>query len=177
MVTASTTIFSTQAIADAATAAAESTEVAKHFHSRERWLGLMTSPTGGKVADSLFNPFVITSPASGYGTAIKILDVNDTPQIATHTKWDIHRLFIVDSTSTKLWRLRLSWGAVDSATAVTAGNYTETLTQSNDTNTDRQVIDIQMPRVADGQMAWIEGAANDNTKTIKIMIGMHEYMV
>jgi hypothetical protein len=170
-------VLDSTTVTNASTAAAESTEIAHHFHSRERWLGLMASPADGKVCDSLFNPFVITSSASSYGTAVKIIDVNDTPQITAHTKWDIHRLFVVDSTSVKLWRLRISWGPVDAATAVGLGNYTETLVQSNDTNTDRQAIDIQMPRVAAGQMAWIEGNALDNTKTIKLMIGMHEYTV
>jgi len=173
-------IAAVQTAAD--TAAEEATEVAKHFHVRERWLGA--------AAAQGMTPYQLDAGNDDYGangtndTWLEVLAVGDTPVIATMTKFDLHRIAIsAVETEAAVTRIRFSWGATGDA-GLQAGNYTEFVIIPVSADGGPPVAAVQgpvgvlMPRLAAGTLvwaqAWVKGA---NTSTIDFFIGIHEYLV
>lgn len=163
--------------ADAATAAAEATEAteaAQHVHSRERWVGV------GAAAEGLA-PYQIPVGANDgdFGAWTELFAAEDTPMISGKTKFDPHRILLVDVPITKkLLFLQFAWGAV-AATAYGDGDYTEVYAlPEKPADGKAHPMCLRFPRIDAGTPLWIR-AKQDNGKstdgTVNLFIGIHEY--
>lgn len=152
----------------------EATEVAKHFHCYERWLGKLAVPAGGKVAaEATLTPFQATSGNNTWGTGIQVVDTNDTPLQSGMVKFDPHRIMIVDASSTSVYRLRIAFGATYAA-AITAGTYSGFMFRIA-ASSRFTPIDIKVPRHVNGTKTWVAVWNATNGATVDFFLGLHEY--
>ena len=153
-------------------------ELDRHVHGRERWLSLL-APAGGRVTETGMTPFVAVSGNNAYGAAIKILDVNDTPQIAGMVKFDAHRLLILNVEHDTVYRMRISFSAADNqGDAIAAGDYSEVMFLYDATNPQIAAglpVPIMMPRGDVGDYCWAEVWNATNSSEVDFFFGIHEY--
>jgi hypothetical protein len=167
---------------------ADNTEVLlHHIHNFEIWYGLLTPAAGGKVAQENMVPFRVTTGAGAantFGTAVQIMDTNDTPVSTGATKFDIHRIFVFNVQTSRIFRLRIVYsynprtGAVyaTAADAIAARNYSNVVFKVDAVNADAVPLDIIGARVPSGTKIWIAAASDSAIATwIDFQFGFHEY--
>lgn len=155
-------------------------EIDKHFHNVERWCGQVGGWNGTATDDSAdptsLTPFQIDAGNDDFGSGLIIMGTEDSPIQSGMTKWDPHRIEVHGTERNVAHRLRVSWGAVDHATAVAAGDYTDVDFMAVAGQTALIPIDVRTPRLDTGVMLfaaiWALGA---NTGTFDFTIGIHEY--
>ena len=173
-----------QAIVDGLTGTEDSlaykiSGIQTHHHSRERWWGALAGPTETNAIEAnVTRPFAATSGADTWGAAIPILGTADDPTVGL-VKFDLHRLLITDlDDETDAWRLRIIFGTGTSGDAITAGQWTEVMVQSNAVPGNRAggtPIDIRTNRKDVGIKAWAQ-AWNDTTgEVLSFFYGVHGY--
>jgi len=158
-------------------------EIEKHFHSRERWLGLHASPTGTNWADDVLTPFVAISGAGVYGAGASdealVLGTDDTPVISGMTKFDVHRILVTDVDHDTPYKLRLVYGTGTMDAAVTAGQTSEFMVQFDATNPQLSAgipVEVMMPRGTCGvTKIWIQARNATDNSEIDFLVGIHEY--
>ena len=161
-------------------------EIERHFHNYERWFGKAVTATATHFADRIGKteaggaevPFQIDAGNDTWGTWVQLLGEDDTPAVAGNTKWDIHRLMIVDverDASTHF--VQIGFGATGAA-ALLANTYTEFAYKPQATNTEETPIDVMTRRQANDTLAWarVMVIAGD-TGTVDFYLGLHEYIV
>jgi len=130
-------------------------------------------------------PFTAISGNNTYGVDADdealVLGTSDTPLIAGMTRFDLHRIFIVDVSSDTPWKLRIIHGSGTMADAIAAGDYTEAVVMSDITNPQQSSgvpVELIMPRgVCGSDKVWIQAWNGTNNATIDFLIGLHEYPV
>lgn len=152
-------------------------EIERHFHSRERWMGLATVPVGETHradVDSMA-PFVVTSGNDTYGAWLQILGSGDTPAVSGGVKFDLHDILITDvSTARIITRIQIAFGDT-AAGALSAGDYTEFMIHPEKT-TSESPFAIQMPRNNAGTKVWARVWADGETAhDVEFFYGFHEY--
>ncbi len=157
---------------------AEVVEVEKHLHSNECWFGKSASPVAGvNEADSdSLTPFQIDSGNNDWGTAVCILGTSDTPCKQGYTQLDLHKLLITGAErANEPYLLRWSWGESE-ASALSAGNYSETAFYP--TSTARSApVELQSRRIPAGTKVWMNCKCGSNTGTLNFLFGFHEYLI
>ncbi len=155
----------------------------QHFHNYERWLGISSDQSGNNWAtESRLTPFVATSNAGDFGTAIKVLGPDDTPIQAGMVEFDFHRLLISDLEVTSPYIIRVIEDVDGDGVANTAegkGYYTDAMVVTSDNVAARAgglPLDIVDKRALDGTRVWIKVKAAGSV-TIDFYIGFHEYGV
>ena len=157
-------------------------EIEKHFHNRERWWGAVAVPDEtNAIAATVTVPFVATSGNNTWGAAIPVLGTDDDPTPGDgDTKFDIHRLLITDlDDETDPWRVRIIWGAGTSADAITAGQWTEIMVESNAVPGNRaggQPVEVIMRREAVGTKLWAQAWNNTDAEELSFFWGCHGYV-
>ena len=155
-------------------------EIERHFHGRERWWGALAGPTETNAIEAnVDRPFVAISGDDAWGTAIPILGTGDDPGIDSDTKVDIHRFLITDlDDDTTPWRLRIIWGTGTSGDAITAGDWSEVMTESNAVPGNRAggtPINFMMPRLDIGGKCWAQSWNDTNLEEMSFFFGSHSY--
>lgn len=163
-------------------------EIEQHLHSRERWFGISGNQSGNDWATDTLTPFVAISGADTYGTdhsggagsvdEAYVLGTDDTPAISGKVMFNVHRLLILDVDHDTPYKLRIVYGAVDRATAVSAGDYSEVVVKfdaANPTTSAGTPVEIQMPRCDLTCMIWIEAWNASDDSQIDFLVGIHEY--
>lgn len=154
----------------------------RHHHNRERWWGATGAPTEtNAIAVTVTVPFAATSGADTWGAAIPICGTADDPTPGDgDTKFDLHRLLIVGlDDQVDAWRVRIIWGTGTSGDAITAGNWTEIMVQSNVSPGNRagaQPVDVIMLRVDVGTKCWAQSYNDTNGEILQFYIGVHGYV-
>ena len=146
-----------------------------HVHNKEIWLSKLAVAAGGKVAAIGLTAFQADSNNNAWSTAIKVIDVNDTPRFAGSILFDLHRLFVADVQRTSPYRIRILWGHTTASDAETAGDYSDLMFRANATNSDRTPMVIMTPRIPVGIMVWVKIWNSDSSGTLDFYIGLHEY--
>ena len=156
-------------------------EIERHFHNRERWWGAVAAPDETNAIEAnVTRPFVAVSGNDTWGTAIPICGTDDDPTPGDgDTKFDIHRLLITDlDDETDAWRIRVIWGTGTSGDAITAGQWTEIMVQSNAVPGNRaggQPIEVIMRRENVGVKLWAQSWNDTNLEEIEFFWGCHGY--
>ena len=155
-------------------------ELERHFHNVERWWGAAAVPDEtNAIAATVTVPFVAVSGDNTWGAAIPICGTADNPVLSTDAKFDIHRLLIVSlDDETDAWRIRIIWGTGTSADAITAGQWSEIMLQSNAVPGNRaggQPLDVIMRRETVGTKLWAQVWNNTNRETMSFYWGAHGY--
>jgi hypothetical protein len=164
------------------TAAADSDIIEQHFHGWERWYSKLASPAGGRVAEFALTPFQIDSGNNAWGNSILVLDVNDTTipahvGVVTLTNYDCHRIAVVDTERTTLYRIRFWWGpTADYAAIIARGDYTEIVFKSGSAAFRSSPVDMRMPRHPIGTLLHAQCWNADNTGTLDFLLGVHGYV-
>jgi hypothetical protein len=155
-------------------------EIEKHFHNRERWIGEHTTRNAevdcGETGRLV--PFQATAGNNTWGTPLCILGTTDTPVIAAQTKFDIHRIMIIDvavAANVISHYIQIIYGTGTAADAITAGQFSEIIVTPERAG-KAEPFDIMMPRVTAGQKAWVRHWVKSvNAPTMDFYIGLHEY--
>ena len=161
--------------ADQSLLLAELENVDHHFHNIERWFGKKAVPVAGvNEMDNVLTPFQIDSGNNAYGTGICVIGSGDTPVLAGKTKFDIHKILIVNTErANEPYKLRITWGATEAA-GVAAGNYSTTMIYPS-TTLRQTPQEIKAPQLAAGTKLWVNCWCGANTGTIDLFVGLHEY--
>ena len=160
----------------------EAKEVEGHFHTHERWCGILTTQSTvlwARFADGKIDtPFVATSGNNVYGAAIQCLGTGDTPVISGKTKFDVHRISVSAVSDTGTTFVRLTYGTGTQSAALTAGQYSEVAVFATSTGANRNSspADVKMPRLVSGShKVWAQALNTVNGATISFYLGVHEY--
>jgi len=141
-----------------------------HFHNREIWYGL------GAVEDDLA-PYRITSGNGVFGSEIAILGAASTPKIAGKTRFDLHRIQIIDFGNNTLYYLRIIWGLGTVEDAETDMQYSTTPVQAVTAGAiGGAPSGIMFERGWAGKTkVWAKVKNTTNSATLDILVGSHEY--
>ncbi len=155
-------------------------KIVQHLHARERWWGAVAVPDETNAIEvNVDRPFAATSGANTWGAAIPILGTADDPTVG-FAKFDLHRLLIVDlDDETDAWRLRIISGTGTSADAITAGDWTEIMVQSNAVPGNRAggtPFNLQMPGQDVGTKCWAQSWNDTNNEVLSFFYGAHGYV-
>ena len=174
--TAITDVAAVQVTADAGLAATNLH--GQHFHSWERWLGAAASPSGEThVADT--DSMTAFAPDGGndtWGSWLQIIGSADTPITAAMVQYDMHRILITAvERANALYRMQFAFGA-SGAAALSAGTYTDAVYKAPSAAAQEWPVEIRLPKQAVTTKAWVRvWAAGQNTATMSLFIGVHEY--
>lgn len=158
-------------------------ELEKHFHGRERWFGKLAVQTATDWADNnIATPYQAISGNNTYGAgasdAAQVIGTADTPAITLMTKFDVHRIMIIDASETTTYKLRLVYGTGTKADAIAAGQYSTFMVRIDPAKGDDSgtPIDVMMPRgTAGSTQVWLECWNATDDATIDFYVGWHEY--
>ena len=156
-------------------------EIERHHHNWERWLAAAAVPAGEThVADPIADnpvPFVVDAGNDTPGAWLQIGGSDDTPVRAGQVKFDLHRIEIVDwEHNSQLHIVQIAFGA-SGAAAFAAGDYTEFPFTTGVGTAKVNPIDVLSRRQDAGTKCWIRTfAPSQNTSTISVFIGIHEYV-
>ena len=150
---------------------AEITEVEKHFHNVERWMG-------ASAAIDTMTAYVATSGTDAYGVWLAVLTGNDTPIIPTMTKFDLHHIVISDVTSANITRMQIGWDTTETTNIVTENQFTEIVFVPSGigANVAASPTDVKMPRLDAGMLVWARfWVAGQTEDEVDFFVGIHEY--
>lgn len=162
-------------------------EIGTHIHGYSRWFG--------KSADQSGNDWNVPVSTAGMPTLFRAIlgdsiygeDANDEAKIwgtedvcvSGDTKFDIHKLEVIATSSSTVYVLRIIWGSGTMADAIAAGQYSEIMVLHDDAPTDDSStpIDIMMPRITIGtHKIWIQAKNITDNATIDFYVGGHSYI-
>lgn len=156
-------------------------EVERHFHNREKWFGLASTPSGETHrADRMgpgIAPFALISGNDAFGAWVQILGSLDTPVSSGMVKLDSHRFIVTTAGSTSMFLIQVASGeSVELAAKVAAEEYTEAPFIALSNNNDSGISDIMSRRVAVGEKVWARCICiGQNAEDINLYFGVHEY--
>ena len=165
---------------DVTSALAEIIEVEHHFHGREFWWGSDGSPgEDTAIAATVSVPFVAVSGDNTWGTAISIMGTDDVPAKATDTRFDAHRILVMDTEHTTAYRMRFIWGSGTSGDAITAGQWSEFMfvTAVAGPFSTGTPVNLMMPRATVGEKLWAQVWNATDTSEVDFYYGVHGYLV
>ena len=158
-------------------------ELERHFHGRERWFGKLAVQTATDWADNnIATPYRCISGLNAYGVdandEAKVIGTADTPVLLGWVKYDIHRILIVDSSSTSIWKLQVIYGTGTMAAAIAADQFSTIMVKVDAAagQTPNVPCEIMMPRgTCASTQVWVRGWNATNNATLDFYVGWHEY--
>lgn len=157
-------------------------EIEKHFHNQECWRGKKAVQTATEWADDVLTPFQCISGNNDYGSdaddEAQVLGTADTPFRAGQVKFDVHRIFIDDVSSSSLYKMRLIWGTGTMADAITAGQFSCLHLKFDGVGSTSASfpVDVKMPRLNAGvDKLWAQCWNATDNATLDFLVGIHEY--
>ena len=165
----------------------ESYETEKHFHNRERWIGISGDQSGTDWSDSISDAtmipvFIAISGNDTYGAdgddEAKVIGTSDLPMIAGMVKCDVHNIYVTAASNTSIFWLRIVYGSGTMADAITAGQYSEfpVLADAAAGGSVAVVTPTMLPRITAGtDKVWIQAKNTTDNATISFYVGIHEY--
>ena len=154
-------------------------ELDRHFHSRERWVGIHAAADATHWGGSTLTPFLVTSGLGAYGVDANdealVLGTDDTPVIGTCTHFDINQIAVTLSDSTTVWKLRIIYGTGTMADAIAAFQFTETMVKVASQAGRLGTALIRMPRALAETQVWVQGMNASDDGTLSFFVGFHEY--
>lgn len=156
-------------------------ETEQHLHNVERWWGALAGPTETNAIESnVTRPYAATSGNDDWGAAIPIIGTADNPGVSgLSTEFDVHELLITDlDDDTTPWKIRLIYGTGTSAAAITAGQFTERMVQTNAVPGNRAggtPVAFKMIILDVGTKVWAQAWNDTNGEVASFFVGVHGY--
>jgi len=154
-------------------------EIATHLHSNE-WLGALAaspSPPGHAAEWNTMNPFQSTAGNDTWGAWIQIIGSTDTPIHTGMTKFDLHKILVIDVAVTAdldLHIVQVGCG-LNGAQTLIDSTYT-TFAFVPERGAAVTVINFQMKRCEAGQNVWLRHWVDGtNAPTMDFVHLLHEY--
>jgi len=154
-------------------------EIATHLHSNE-WLGALAaspSPPGHAAEWNTMNPFQSTAGNDTWGAWIQIIGSTDTPIHTGMTKFDLHKILVIDVAVTAdldLHIVQVGCGLNGTQTLIDS-TYT-TFAFVPERGAAVTVINFQMKRCEAGQNVWLRHWVDGtNAPTMDFVHLLHEY--
>lgn len=157
-------------------------EIEKHFHNREKWLGIAAVADAElHVADRMVGttaPFVLTAGNNDFGAWVQMLGSTDTPVSSGMTKFDIHRFIVTDTNSVLPFIIQVVGGeSADIAAKLAAEEFTEAPYKASSNSIDTGIEDMMSNRLPVGTKGWARCACiGGNGTTLSVYAGIHEYV-
>lgn len=155
---------------------AEAVEIETHLHSNSDWLGLAAVPDAElhRADVNSLSPFVLDSGNNDFGTAICVLGSDDTPVRAGNTFFDFHKILVTATErANEPHIIRWAWGASEAA-GLSAGDYSSEMFYPT-AQVRTAPIAIQSTRIPAGAKLWVNVKCANNTGTVSLFVGLHEY--
>lgn len=148
----------------------------EHFHTTERWFGKSADQSGDNWAtEASLTTFQAQSGVGVFGTAVKVIGSDDTPNQAGKVKFDAHTVFVQSTQAATIYVVRFIWGTGNDADVEeAAGRYSDSPYMREAANGRGAPVEHRMPRLASGTKVWVK-AKNAAAQTIDFYIGIHEY--
>ena len=159
----------------------EAWETEHHLHNYGRWFGKSANQAGNNWGtETSLTVFQASSNAGDFGTAIKVLGTDDTPNQPSMLQFDLHRLLISEMSSDVPYILRIIHDVDGDGVANTAegkGYYTDVMIIPSNTPVNRAggtPVDIIDKRDVSGMRVWAKVKAAGSVD-IDFFVGIHEY--
>lgn len=158
-------------------------KIERHLFSAELWFETATTPDGEvHVADRIGDgagAFQIDAGNDDWGSWVQVLGSDDTPVETGEQYFDIHDIVLEVAERAETYFIQIGWGD-DSADIIPNGTYTELVATSLlDAAGDPQgatPLSLKMYRLTAGTEVWARcKCPGQNTATIDIYVGIHEY--
>jgi hypothetical protein len=162
-------------------AAYRTAEIERHFHGREKWFGLASSPSAETRRADRMNgtkaPFRLTAGNNTFGAWVQVLGSSDTPVKSGMAYFDFHRILVSNTDSTAVFIVQAIAGeSADFAAKLAAEEFTEFAFKSASNSDDSGITEFMTSRVAAGTKIWMRCAnIGNNGKVIDLYFGLHEY--
>lgn len=156
-------------------------ELERHFHGREKWFGLASSPSAETHRADRMNgtkaPFRLTAGNNTFGNWIQVLGSSDTPVKSGMAYFDFHRVLVTNTDSTAVFIVQAIAGeSADFAAKLAAEEFTEFAFKSVSNADDSGITEFMTSRVAAGTKIWMRCAnIGNNGKIMDLYFGLHEY--
>lgn len=155
-------------------------ELEQHFHNVERWWGAVAVPDETNAIEANVDaPFVLVSGNDTWGVAKSILGTADNPVLAGMGEFDCREILVTDlDDDTTPWRIRIIWGAGTSGDAITAGQWSERMIETNAVPGNRAggtPVQLMMPHLAIGIKLWAQAWNDTNNEELSFFWGAHGY--
>ena len=156
-------------------------EIERHFHNNEKWFGDAAVAVGEThAADRVGGatiPFRLVAGNNTFGNWVQILGSADTPVETGRVKFDLHRILVTDTNSTRPFIIQLVEGeSADIAAKILAEDFTEIMYKSATNNNDSGVAEIIDKRCNVGIKHWARCTdIGGNGTNINFYFGIHEY--
>lgn len=153
-----------------------------HEFGHEHWAGKSGDQSGTDWASESGGVYTCISGLGVYGAdandEAKVFGASDTPVNSNMTKYEIHRILTISSTSDTVWKIRIVWGTGTLAAAITAQQYTETMfiiDSINPQTSGGAPVEITMPLINVGTNIWIQGRNATDNAQLTFYVGWREY--
>lgn len=157
-------------------------EIERHFHNRDVWFGVATTPSGEThVADIIgggIQSFRLTSGNDDFGSWVQVIGSSDTPTFGGSAAYfDSDRFIVTGAQSTNEYVIQIATGeSAGLAAKITAGQYSTAMHISSSFFNDSGVGDYRTIRVATGEKVWARACCiGANAQTIDFYVAIHEY--
>ena len=155
-------------------------DTSQHFHNVSRSWGAVAVPDETNAIESnVDRPFAAASGDNTWGLAVPILGTADNPVIADMTTFDCRKILVVSlDDDTSPWKFRIIWGAGTSGDAITAGQWTEEMVQTNAVPGNRAgaiAVTVLMPRLAIGLKLWAQSWNDTDGEVLSFFWESHGY--
>ena len=154
----------------------------RHFHNNEKWFGLAAVPAGethraDRMAGGIA-PFQLVAGNDTFGPWIQILGSADAPVQAGYVKYDLHRLIITTTNSTRPFIIQIVSGeSAGIAAKIAAEDFTEFPYIAPTNNNDSGISDLMNEGIDAGVKVWARCCdIGGNGTNINFYFGIHEYI-
>ena len=156
-------------------------EVEKHLHNYEKWFGQASVPSGElHVADRMaggISAFQLIAGNDDFGSWVQVLGSSDTPVQSGKVKFDLHRLLVISTNSTRPFTIQIITGESSGiAGKLLSEDFDELPYISASNNNDSGISEIIDKRINVGTKVWMRVCdIGGNGTNINFYIGIHEY--
>lgn len=151
-----------------------------HFHTLARWFGKSADQSGNNWAtEGSLTPFQAISGNGAFGSdpndEAKVIGSLDTPVRTGCVTFDPHQIAIVDASSTSVYVVRFVVGISDMATALAAGQYSDTYVMRESVTGRALSRDKRIIACPVGTKVWVQVKNATDNATLDFFLGIHEY--
>jgi len=156
-------------------------EIEKHLHNYEKWFGAAGVPSGeAHIADRVglnASTFQLVSGNNAFGSWVQILGSDDTPVGSGKTKYDAHRIIVINSNSTLPFGIQIISGESSNiVTKLAAEEVTEFIYVAATNNNDAGIQAVIDRRSNAQEKLWARCICiGGNGPLLNFYFGIHEY--
>lgn len=159
----------------------EISEIEHHLHNFEKWFGLAAVPAAethrADRMDGAIAAFQLVAGNNDFGSWVQIIGSSDTPVVSGKTKFDIHRVLVTTTNSTRPFIIQMIFGeSADFAAKLLVEDFNEFPYISATNSNDSGITEIIDKRCNTGRKVWMRCAdVGGNGTTLDFYLGIHEY--